>query len=46
MQRGLNAWLAGLVSSPTGVRNLADLVAFNDGHKDLEEPAGHEDQTS
>jgi amidase len=43
-QRELNAYYAGLVSNPSGVRTIADLVAFNDAHPDLEKPTGYEDQ--
>jgi amidase len=41
----LNAYFAGLVSNPSGVRNLADLIKFNDANKNLEEPEGYEDQS-
>lgn len=33
-----------MVENPSGVRSLADLIAFNDNNKELEEPEGYEDQ--
>jgi hypothetical protein len=33
------------VSNPSGVRDIADLIAFDDAHKSLELPAGYEDQS-
>jgi amidase len=41
----LNAYYQGLIENPSGVRSLADLIAFDDANKDLEEPAGYEDQS-
>jgi amidase len=41
----INAYYAGLVSNPSGVRNLVDLIKYDDAHKDLEEPKGYEDQS-
>ncbi|KAF8143819.1 amidase signature enzyme [Mycena galopus ATCC 62051] len=35
----IQAYLATLTSIPTNVHNISDIVAFNDAHKDLEEPA-------
>ncbi|KAG8705122.1 hypothetical protein FRC09_003128, partial [Ceratobasidium sp. 395] len=42
----LNEYLKSLKSIPTGVSTLAKLVAYNDAHKDLEEPKGYEDQST
>lgn len=41
----LNQYYGSLISNPSGVRNLAELIIFNDVHKDLEEPPGFEDQS-
>ncbi|KAG6809047.1 hypothetical protein H0H92_001811, partial [Tricholoma furcatifolium] len=41
----LNDYLSKLVSNPSGVRSLTDVIAFNDKHPDLEKPKGFEDQT-
>jgi amidase len=37
-------YLATLKKNPQNVRNLADLVAFNDDHPELEEPATYDHQ--
>ena len=34
----IQAYLASLTSIPTNVHTVADIAAFNDAHKDLEEP--------
>jgi amidase len=34
----IQEYLATLTSIPTNVHNIADIIAFNDAHKDLEEP--------
>ncbi|KAF9546248.1 amidase signature enzyme [Agrocybe pediades] len=41
---GINAYFQSLVENPSGVRSLADLIAFNDAHPDLEKPVGFEAQ--
>ncbi|KIJ35770.1 hypothetical protein M422DRAFT_180252 [Sphaerobolus stellatus SS14] len=41
----LNAYIAALLRVPTGVRNLADIIAFDDAHPAEEEPTGFEDQS-
>ncbi|KAF8062472.1 amidase signature enzyme [Lyophyllum atratum] len=41
----LNKYFAGLVSNPSGVRTLADLIKFNDAHPTLEKPQGFSDQS-
>ena len=41
----LNAWFESLVKNPSGVRSLADLIAFNDAHPNLEKPKGFESQS-
>ncbi|KAF9484242.1 amidase signature enzyme [Pholiota conissans] len=41
----LNAYLAVLKESPTGVRSLADIIKFNDENRNLEQPAGFEGQS-
>lgn len=45
MQIQLDAWYASLKSNPSGVRSLADLIAFNDANPALEEPPRFEDQS-
>jgi amidase len=45
LQIEINAYYAGLVSNPSSVRDLAELIVFDDAHKDLEEPTGYEDQS-
>ncbi|CUA76507.1 hypothetical protein RSOLAG22IIIB_06312 [Rhizoctonia solani] len=42
----LNAYIKNLAYVPTNVSSLADILAFNDAHRDLEEPDGYEDQSS
>ncbi|CCO30272.1 amidase [Rhizoctonia solani AG-1 IB] len=37
---GLNAHIKDLVSVPTGVSSFADIIAFNNANKDLEQPEG------
>lgn len=34
-----------LIENPSGVRNLADLIAFNNAHPELEKPPGYESQS-
>ncbi|KAH0581111.1 hypothetical protein H2248_012239 [Termitomyces sp. 'cryptogamus'] len=41
----LNNYYAGLKSNPSGVRSLADLIAFNNDNPSLEEPLGFTDQS-
>lgn len=41
---GINAYLAWLKESPTGVRSLADIIKFNDDNPELEKPEGYEGQ--
>lgn len=41
----LNAYYESLIKNPSGVRSLADLIKFNDEHKDLEEPPGFTSQS-
>ncbi|KAF5372556.1 hypothetical protein D9758_005184 [Tetrapyrgos nigripes] len=41
----LNAWFESLVENPSGVRSLADLIAFNDANPELEEPTNFTDQS-
>lgn len=41
----INDWFSNLKANPSGVRNLADLIAFNDENPTLEEPANFTDQT-
>jgi len=41
----LGAYFASLVSNPSGVRSLEDLVAFNDAHPSLEKPINYTDQS-
>ncbi|CAE6425450.1 unnamed protein product [Rhizoctonia solani] len=40
----INKYLASLKSIPTKVTSLAKLIAYNDAHKDLEQPTGYEGQ--
>ncbi|KAH7334021.1 amidase signature enzyme [Rhizoctonia solani] len=42
----LNAYIEDLAYVPTNVSSLADIVAFNDENKNLEEPKGYEDQST
>ncbi|PPQ74261.1 hypothetical protein CVT26_004453 [Gymnopilus dilepis] len=41
----INAYFESLLENPSGVRSLADLIAFNDAHPELEMPEGFADQT-
>ncbi|KAL5514892.1 hypothetical protein ACEPAG_2208 [Sanghuangporus baumii] len=41
----LNAYFEALLANPSGVRSLADLIAFNDANKELEEPTNFTDQS-
>ncbi|KAF9440277.1 amidase signature enzyme [Macrolepiota fuliginosa MF-IS2] len=41
----LNQWFESLLSNPSGVRSLADLIKFNDANPDLEKPLHFEDQS-
>ncbi|KAF8734576.1 Amidase, partial [Rhizoctonia solani] len=41
----LNAYIASLDHVPTNVTSVADIIRFNDAHKELEETEGHEDQS-
>jgi len=41
----LGAYFASLVSNPSGVRSLEDLIAFNDAHPSLEKPINYTDQS-
>ncbi|KZW00379.1 amidase signature enzyme [Exidia glandulosa HHB12029] len=41
----LRQYMEALKKVPTGVRSLADLIAFNDAHPELEEPPQFEDQS-
>ena len=43
-QVDLNAYLAKLKESPTGVRTLADVIKFNNDNPLLEKPEGFEGQ--
>ena len=45
MKAELNAYYRVLVANPTGVRSLADLIAFNAAHPELKKPARFEDQS-
>ncbi|KAF7440101.1 hypothetical protein PC9H_000445 [Pleurotus ostreatus] len=40
----INAWFDSLKTNPSGVRNLADLIKFNDDHPELEKPPQLEEQ--
>ncbi|KAH9474886.1 Putative amidase [Psilocybe cubensis] len=42
----LNAYYEALLKNPSGVRNLADLIEFNNAHPDLEEPKGFQSQST
>ncbi|KAF9042010.1 amidase signature enzyme [Hymenopellis radicata] len=42
---GLNDYYSRLASNPSGVRTLAELIAFNLEHKDLEMPEPYTDQS-
>ncbi|OCB88695.1 amidase signature enzyme [Sanghuangporus baumii] len=41
----LNAYFEALLANPSGVRSLADLIAFNDANPELEEPTNFTDQS-
>ncbi|PPR01017.1 hypothetical protein CVT26_015618 [Gymnopilus dilepis] len=41
----INAYYAGLLKNPSGVRNLAELIAFDNSHPQLEEPVNFTDQS-
>ncbi|KAJ3744319.1 amidase signature enzyme [Lentinula detonsa] len=41
----INKYLSELKESPSGVRTLEDLIKFIEGHPDLEQPRGYEDQS-
>ncbi|KAG6815128.1 hypothetical protein H0H93_010876, partial [Arthromyces matolae] len=41
----LEKYISNLISNPSGVRNMADVIKFNDDHPDLEKPEGFEDQS-
>ena len=41
----LSAYFGSLVSNPSGVRSLEDLIAFNDAHPSLEKPINYTDQS-
>ncbi|KAF4612723.1 hypothetical protein D9613_011810 [Agrocybe pediades] len=41
---GLNAYYKSLLENPSGVCSLADVIAFNDAHPDLEKPLHLESQ--
>ncbi|TFK55207.1 amidase signature enzyme [Heliocybe sulcata] len=43
---GLNAWFESLLANPSGVRSMADLIAFNDAHPELEKPINYTDQST
>ncbi|PPQ89267.1 hypothetical protein CVT25_001351 [Psilocybe cyanescens] len=40
----INAYYQSLLENPSGVRSLADLIAFNNAHPKLEKPLGFESQ--
>ncbi|EUC56850.1 glutamyl-tRNA amidotransferase subunit A [Rhizoctonia solani AG-3 Rhs1AP] len=42
----LNAYIKDLTYVPTNVSSLADILAFNNAHRDLEEPDGYADQSA
>ncbi|KAF9553773.1 amidase signature enzyme [Agrocybe pediades] len=41
----LNAYFQGLLKNPSGVRSLAELIAFNNAHPDLEKPVNFTSQS-
>ncbi|KAF8630745.1 hypothetical protein AX17_005340, partial [Amanita inopinata Kibby_2008] len=41
----LNKYFNSLISNPSGVRSLADLIKFNDDNPELEKTAGFDDQS-
>ncbi|CAK5278603.1 unnamed protein product [Mycena citricolor] len=40
----LNEYYSSLISNPSGVRSMAELIEFNDAHPELEKPEGYEGQ--
>ncbi|THV01105.1 amidase signature enzyme [Dendrothele bispora CBS 962.96] len=40
----LNDWYASLIKNPSGVRNLGELIEFNDANPELEKPVNFTDQ--
>ena len=42
----MNAYYGALLSNPSGVRTLAELIAFDDANPSLEEPPRFEDQST
>ncbi|CAE7128920.1 unnamed protein product [Rhizoctonia solani] len=42
----LNAYIQNLAHVPTNVSSLADILKFNNEHRNLEEPEGYEDQSA
>jgi hypothetical protein len=41
----LNAWFDSLVTNPSGVASLEDLIMFDNNNPTLEEPTGYTDQS-
>jgi len=41
----LEGYFSSLIENPSGVRNLADLITFNDAHPALEKPTNYTDQS-
>jgi amidase len=41
----LNAYYESLISNPSGVKSLADLIAFDNANPELEEPPNFESQS-
>lgn len=41
----INQYYAELLENPSGVRSLAELIAFNNANPTLEEPKAFEDQS-
>ncbi|KAH9477867.1 Putative amidase [Psilocybe cubensis] len=41
----MNAYFEALIENPSGVRSVADLIAFNNAHPELEKPPGYESQS-
>lgn len=41
----MNAYFAALKENPSGVRTLADLIAFDDANPDLEKPPRYTDHS-
>ncbi|TFK55209.1 amidase signature enzyme [Heliocybe sulcata] len=42
----INAWYQSLYTNPSGVRSLAELIAFDDANPTLEEPTGYTSQST